>query len=78
MGLLSTDKVARLQKQSEDALGIIHTTLGKLSGTNKAIRQAKAVEIEEINKRQAKVNIYDEMEKGNEKFIAKLNAFLEE
>lgn len=76
MGILNTNKVAELKKQSKDAINIWTTTVQKLEATNKATRieiEKRKAEIEERKKQMSELR---DIESGNQIFIEKVQDLL--
>lgn len=65
MNILKNSDVAKLQKESDNAMSIFEKTISKISATNERVREAKA-------KRVAKADSYLEKAKVEQEAVAQL------
>lgn len=72
------NKVASLQKESQDALSIFEKTVTRLNKINEKIAAATAYRIEKAIKLSEDIEKLDIATAKNAKLVAKLSSFLED
>lgn len=76
--MITVNKVASLQKQSQDALSIFEKTATRLRNINEKIAAATAVRVGKAAKLTAEIEALDVSAAKNAKLASKLTSFLED
>ena len=76
--MITLNKVASLQQQSQDALSIFEKTVTRLNKINDSILKAKQARIAKMDKLQNEIDTLVVHETKNDKLATKLINFLED
>jgi hypothetical protein len=76
--MFNTNRIALLQKKSEDALKVFRNSVNTLGHANKELRMEKARKLELKTKLDEEITTLDTIEKQNENFMNKINSLFED